>query len=312
MKRWPPFGTSDGTPWTNGNPAIGQRGSVIDARAIDHAQAEIVNAITRLGLTPSANDLTQLGRAIQNAIDAATGGGPADGYVTVESARARLPIFPEVLTADGRLTITSPSSGTVLVAPTGILRHRGIFDVNMADIAEVNRTFSVLPSKVAHLRWSPSGGLALRYLDDPLYNAGSASEDSVQFDSTFDDVLLARIITDASAVPVITRLSNRAQLTLSKILTQTSYSTDGGGSDWFTFLDVYDWARAPTTFSFNVARGQRDNEASDNDFNIRPSGATLTDLATGPAQFSIQRYRISQTVMRDWTTTLEMHFSARA
>lgn len=248
MKKWPPFGTSDGTPWTNGNPAVGQRGSVIDARAIDHAQTEIVNAITRLGLTPDANNLEQLGLAIQNAIDAATGGGSADGYVTVESARARLPIFPEVLTADGRLTITSPSSGTVLVAPTGILRHRGIFDVNMSDIAEVNRTFSVLPSRVAHLRWSPSAGLSLRYLDDPLYNASSSSEASDRFDSSYDDVLLARIITNSSAVPAITSLVNKHNLmTLGiqgKTVTRTTTANFGLYVVPFDPI-VLNWARTP-------------------------------------------------------------------
>ncbi|MEH0076053.1 hypothetical protein V6L76_17260 [Pannonibacter sp. Pt2] len=240
MKRWPPFGTSDGTPWTNGNPAIGQRGSVIDARAIDHAQAEIVNAITRLGLTPDANNLEQLGLAIQNAIDAATGGGPADGYVTVESARARLPIYPAVLAANSRLTVTSPVSGTIVVAPTGTIRHRGVFDVALADIAEPARTFTMLPSRVAHLRWTAAGGLQRFYLDDPVYNPSSLPEADASFDTGYDSALLARIVTDASANCTITTLSNAHKLVYRDASSGAAeVITTGSGNDGARYIAVF-------------------------------------------------------------------------
>lgn len=212
MKRWPPFGTSDGTEWTNGNPATGERGSVIDARAIDHSQAEIVNAITRLGLTPDEADLEQLGKAIQNAIAAATGGGDTGDFLTMATARARLPIYPEITNAVGKITVTEPSSGTILVGTTDTLRHRGVYDVAFSDIAEVDRTFAMLPSKVAHLRWSSAGGLERFYLDDAAYNPSGLPETDESFDSSYDSALLARIVTDASAAATITPLVNKAEI----------------------------------------------------------------------------------------------------
>ena len=208
MKRWPPYGTQDGTDWTNGNPATGTRGSVIDARAIDHAQAEIVNAISRLGLTPDKDDLEQLGKAIQNAIAAATGGGETEDFLTMATARARLPVYPEILTADAKLAVTSPSSGTLFVPAAGTIRHRGVYDVLISDYTDVERTFNLLPSKVAHLRWSAASGLERFYLDDAGYNPSGLPETDVTFDSTYDSALLARVVTDASAVATVTNLVN--------------------------------------------------------------------------------------------------------
>lgn len=249
MRIYPPYGTEDGTPWINGNPATGERGSVIDGRAIDHSQQEIVNAIIRLGLTPDAADLEQLGKAIQNAIAASTGSAPTGDYLTLATARARLPIYPEVLTSTGRLTVTSPSSGQILVGSAGAIRHRGIFDVAMADLSEGARTFVVLPSKTSHLRWSPSGGLQRCYLDDGAYNPSGLPETDASFDSTYDSALLARIVTDASANATITTLINRDRLMhaslTTKIVTRTS-STSGGGL-FVTPFDpvVLNWSRTP-------------------------------------------------------------------
>lgn len=255
MIRWGPFNEPPGTPWRNGNPATGTRGSIIDARAVDHSQAEIVNAITRLGLTPDRDNLEQLGIAIQNAIAAATGGGDTSGFVTVETARARLPIFPEVLTADGRLTITSPSSGTLLVNPAGTIRHRGVHDVVVSDIDEVDRTFAMLPSKVAHVRWSPSNGFDRLYLDDPVYNPLGLPETDPSFDTAYDSALLARATTDTSANVTITTLANLHQ---SEFLEGTGRVTDGiAYSSAQTAYGSFAAVRAGNTFVYNSARKPR-------------------------------------------------------
>ncbi|MCH8476188.1 MAG: hypothetical protein LAT55_13285 [Opitutales bacterium] len=245
MKPWPPFGTPDGTPWQNGNPSTGQRGSIIDARAIDHPQTEIANAIIALGLTPDANNLQQLGQAIQNAIAAATGGGDVSQFVTMATARARLQIYPEVMTADGRLTITSPSSGTLFVSPTGAIRHRGIFDVEMSAIDEIDRTFAMLPSKVAHIRWSPSSGLQRLYLDDEAYNPSGLPEADLAFDSGYDRALLARATTDSSANVTITSLSNLPRL--AQRVSRAPALGDGGSSSSSGPTPVHDigWGRTP-------------------------------------------------------------------
>lgn len=293
MIRWAPFGQPAGTPWRNGNPAVGERGSIIDARAIDHAQAEIVNAISRLGLTPDANNLEQLGLAIQNYVSSLTGEGGDDTFLTVPSARATLPIFPEVLTADGRLAISSPSSGTLFVAATGGIRHRGVFDVLMSDIAEVNRTFAMLPSKVAHLRWSPTGGLERFYLDDPAYNPLGLAETDPSFDSSYDSALLARASTDAGANITITSLINRDRLMHAVIRTQTFARTSsvvGGGGFIAPFDPVtLNWARTPIhTASASRSGYSSSLPAPPEEPFVLSSG--VTSDGTGSATASVSRY----------------------
>ena len=174
------------------------------------------------------------------------------------SARATLPIYPEVLTADGRLAISSPSSGTLFVAASGAIRHRGVFDVLMSDIPEVDRTFTMLPSKLAHLRWSPSGGLQRLYLDDPAYNPLGLPETDVAFDASYDSALLARATTDPSANVTITRLRNldRGQMLFERTTPLSFGATVTLHADNYTC----DFARRPMI----MLRGFNENASASN------------------------------------------------
>lgn len=288
MRIYPPYGTDDGTPWTNGNPATGERGSVIDARSIDHSQQEIVNAIIRLGLTPDAADLEQLGKAIQNAIAASTGSAPTEDYLTLATARARLPIYPEVLTSTGRLTVTSPSSGQIIVGSAGSIRHRGIFDVAMADLSEGARTFVVLPSKTSHLRWSPSGGLQRFYLDDGAYNPSGLPETDASFDSTYDSALLARIVTDASANATITVLTNRNRL-MAQTRASGAATPLGAGTLSYTSSMMLGWSRTP---QIQHISGSVQADAT-------PAGS-MDHIAGWVDNIVVTRYQAQARVRTDW------------
>ncbi|EGJ50261.1 gp53-like domain-containing protein [Desulfocurvibacter africanus] len=66
MRYTPPVGAVDpGAPYVDGNPAAGIQGSAVPAAAIEHPQREIAAVIEAAGLTPDAEDLTQLQQAIQ-------------------------------------------------------------------------------------------------------------------------------------------------------------------------------------------------------------------------------------------------------
>lgn len=65
MKYQQPFGTVDGSPYINGNPATGTQGSIPPAESIEHPQRELVDLITKEGLIPSSLDLGQVAKAIQ-------------------------------------------------------------------------------------------------------------------------------------------------------------------------------------------------------------------------------------------------------
>src|SRR5262252_5039410 len=66
MKYNPPYGVADpNAPYLNGNPSIGQPGSIPPAESIEYPQREIVNFLTDTGLTPANTDLHQLAKAVQ-------------------------------------------------------------------------------------------------------------------------------------------------------------------------------------------------------------------------------------------------------
>lgn len=216
MRLWPPRNKPPGTEWVNANPATGERGSIVEARAIDHSQQEIVNAITRFGLTPDEHDREQLGKAIENKIQSETGGGDTASFATIATLRSKLRFYPETTTADGRLAISSPSAGTIFVAATGSVIHRSIFEHVIGEIPELDRTFSTLPSKVYHLLQNlNSGALSLRDVTDSGYNPGGLPETDKGFDSSYDQALHARIVTNSSNEATITPLVNRSTLQMS-------------------------------------------------------------------------------------------------
>jgi hypothetical protein len=63
-----PYGTPAGSPYVNGNPATGVQGSIPPAAAFEAPQREIVNLITKAGMTPSSGDLQQFAKAIQSGL----------------------------------------------------------------------------------------------------------------------------------------------------------------------------------------------------------------------------------------------------
>lgn len=312
MKYVQPLGEAADAAYVDGNRSAGTKGSVVPAAAVEYPQREIDHVISFFGLTPANTDLQQLRKAIEAAISAATGGGDTSQFLLVSQARARLPIFPEIQSADGKMNVTSPSAGTVQVPTAVTFTHRGIYPVSTSDYIEDDRTFTTLANKTYHLRWTPVGGFALEDLADSGYNASVLAESNTAFDSSYDDMLVARVVTNASNVATITNLVNRSQITLSEILTGTNIRSSGTNNTLFDFESTFDWARTPSTWSFYVA-SRVNNQGTDADFNIRPIGeiADVVDPTVNPAAFNINRYKIAQTVMSDFDTQLRFHFSAR-
>ncbi|MBX5112677.1 hypothetical protein [Rhizobium lentis] len=206
-----PYGSADpNAPYIDRNTPGAQSGSRVPAAAVEHPQREIMAVITAAGITGSSDDLTQLLQAIEALISAATGGGDTSNFVLMPAARARLPIFPTVLTSDGRIPVSSPSTGQVRVPAGYDFLHRGIFAVTT-----VQTDFATVANKTYHLRWSPSAGFALKDLADVTYNPTVAAETSSVFDSAYDDMLVARAVTNASNIATITTLSNKDRMSIS-------------------------------------------------------------------------------------------------
>lgn len=125
----------------------------------------------------------------------------------MSQAKSRMLFYPEVLTADGRMAVTSPAVGTVRV-PGGVnFLIRGIYQVT-----SVQDDFATAPSKIYHLRWNEVDGFTLRDLADAAYNPSAYPEINEQFDSDYDNMLIARVVTNSSNVATITNLANKHDL----------------------------------------------------------------------------------------------------
>lgn len=246
MKYNQPYGSTDpNAPYVDRDTPGAVAGSRVPAAAIEHPQREIMAVIAAAGIAPNGADLTQLLQAIQKIVDAATGGAGDANYVLMTQARNRLPIFPEVQTADGRLAVISPSAGTVRLMPGYDFLHRGIFNVTT-----VQQDFPTSPSKTYHLRWNPSDGFALKDVAGLTYNPGSVPEISPAFDSTYDDMLIARVVTNPSGVAEITTLSNKQSLFATGEFPFVGYTFQDdvapSGITNYRAVDL-NWARIPFT-----------------------------------------------------------------
>ena len=233
------------------------------------------------GIVGSQGDDTITLQAIEALIAASTGGGTATDYILMSQARSRLPIFPDVQTADGSFGVTSPSNGTIRV-PAGVsFLHRGVYLVNSAqtDLATVG-------SKTYHVRWRSTTGFGIFALDDPSYNPGSLSEKDKAFDSTFDDMLIARVTTTSGNVPTITNLLNKTRL---------AYNNEKRSSlpDTLTWTTLsgsavpLNWARTPQLFFTALTEFRSENSGPDGE--QMPSGRGII-RATGARLVNESRY----------------------
>lgn len=182
-------------------------------------QAELGHLIGYAGLTDSPDDLQQVRKAIEALIASATGTGATSDYILMNQARSRLLFYPEVLnSADGKINLTVPTGGQVRVASGVSILHRGIHQMSTSDFDELSRTFSTVASKTYHVRMNMAPGaeaLSINDLADSGYNSGSLAESDPSFDSTYDDMLIARVVTNASNVATITPLANWHRLVAS-------------------------------------------------------------------------------------------------
>lgn len=208
-------------------------------------EAEVGGVISYAGLTPTDADYAQLRKAIVLLIAAATGGGETTDYLLISQASSRLPIFPEVMSTDGKINFTAPVTGTVRL-PGGVdIMHRGI---NV--VTSVQTDFATIASRTYHIRWNPTDGFELLHTANAIYNPEGLAETDPFFDSTYDDILLARVVTNAGNIATITPLANKAKLFAQGIKTfnpsDTAWQPVGTIDAITSYLtETIDWARTP-------------------------------------------------------------------
>jgi hypothetical protein len=253
----------------------------------------VAKVIEEAGVTGPDGDLTKLYRSIEALIFALapvpdTGGGPDfTGLVTMALMRARNPAYPETLTSDGRIACSVLGTGQFRIPGNVSFIHRGIFQVTTTQ-TDLNTD----PSKVYHLRWNSTDGFVLRDLASGSYNPGTLAETASVFDSTYDDMLIARVVSNSSNALTITNLVNlnRMQFQGSASGAGTIFNS-GTGSDGVRYDASFalNWARTPVA-SFTGSVRQQNTPSLQGYANWMPE-----------ANIAVTRYGLSARVQSDWS-----------
>lgn len=249
------------------------------------------------GVAGSDTDFNTTLLNIQALIDAATGGAATENYLLISQANARLPIFPEFLTSDGRINVVSPSTGTVKI-PAGVsFMHRGI-----SPHETVETDFSTVANKTYHLRWNTTDGYVLKDTADVTYNPSALVETDTSFDSTYDDMLISRVITNSSNVPTITNLANKSRLVLNSLMQAQNWRNPNQNQASADFQLTINWARQPDQRAYNMSYREWNQIASlpDTDFIIGSYGSNATQITASPIySYPISRYESKFAIMID-------------
>lgn len=273
-------------------------------------EAEIGSVVNFAGIGQTDARMTNLLEAIQQLIASAIGALPTgpdtapdtSGFLMLSQAVARLPIFPDVQTTDGRFGVTSTGVGNVHL-PAGVsFLQRGI-----RPVVSAAQDFATIASKTYHLRWRGSTGLySLLDLADTGYNPALVAETDTRFDSTFDDMLIARVITNASNVPVITDLANKDRLLL-EMLNAGALNNPATNDALRTTVLNWNLARRPQC-AIEVTNIQTSPNAGQN--NTFPASATH-DHDYQVTRANQNRYGVSLTLSRDWGLNMDILANVR-
>lgn len=205
-------------------------------------EAELKNIQDAGGVIGAAGQFDQVLEAILNLISAAVGpdtSGDTSNFVLMSQARLRLPIFPDVITpTNGIIGVISTGAGNVRLPAGAKFLHRGIFEITTS-----LTDFLTDPNKVYHLRWNPTDGFQLIDTTDGVYNPTALAESNAAFDSKYDDMLIARVVTNAGNNPTITNLVNKHDL-----IYDGQVTGPGGTSSttiWYDGSFTLNWARTP-------------------------------------------------------------------
>lgn len=224
-------------------------GTAVQAPFLNGTLMQLRRAIRGMGIAENNADDDMLLKAIQAA---------AAGLVTEAALLANLPIH--ALVGATGLIAYSTGAGSIVVSTGQSITRRGVRSHQIDNLSIGNRTFVTAASKTYHLRWYapgigraapasswPDGRLYLEDIIDPTYNPSVLAETNAAFDSTFDNVLLARVVTNGANALTVTPLVNKPTLSAYLTVSGTSGAMTGNLGSTYTGSVTFDWGRAPAT-----------------------------------------------------------------
>lgn len=210
-------------------------GTLLSAQDFNMFVAQLREAIRGMGVTESPTDDLMLLKAIQAA------------SIDIVALSENVQLFPEAKTADNKLTVSAGTGEVVLSAVEDVV-FRGLVKVSTFDWSLAQRTLAHLANKTYHLRLSLAGGFALKDLADAGYNASALDEGDPAFDTTYDDMLIAKVVTNGSNVATITRLLNAHAISTEqqRVVQNLEFEDNTNPVDIVNGEDVtLDWSRRP-------------------------------------------------------------------
>lgn len=271
---------------------------------LNRVESELGEVISFFGITPSDDRFTQLREAIEAGISAATGGGDTSQFLLVSQARARLPIFPQIESADGKINVNSPAAGTIRIPGNVQFMHRGIFPITTSET-----DFATDASKTYHVRWNSTDGFSLNDLTGGgSYNPSTLSEDDDSFDSKYDDMLISRVITNSSNIATITNLVNFDRLWFNGPLELVDITDPSTNITSGRMQQTLDWSRTPKYKAFSQSTKSWDKGSDplgDHDEYLRDDRGINAEIGS----FPVNRYETHFSLGRDYVSSLRMDVS---
>lgn len=178
MKYEQPYGAAADAPYVNGDPSIGQAGSIPPAASIEHPQREIVNVISKAGATPTDASLVQLAQAIQSGqLIYAEDTGTANNYSVALSQipSTILPGFMIVMKPGN--SNNGPSVVTVNGAASKDIKRRGGSDLIEGDILADVLTALLYTGTHYELAWQTANGPVYLTAPSVYFVNGSTGND---------------------------------------------------------------------------------------------------------------------------------------
>ncbi len=152
--------------------------------------------------------------------------------VDMATLRQRLLFYPEILSNGGLFQFTT-STGQIVINAGQSWLHRGIYLDSTDNYASGARTFSTAANKTYHLRWEYNGGapaFTLKDLSNGVYNPSSLAETDSSFDSNYDDMLMALVVTNGSNALTGPALKNKDRLMLTGTDATSSFGVGSSGA----------------------------------------------------------------------------------
>jgi hypothetical protein len=174
------------------------------------------------------------------------------------------PFYPEITTNDGVFLFTT-STGQIIINTAQDWIHRALREYSSTSFSGGDRTFATSANKTYHLRWYapdhanapsgtyPFGRFMLRDVADTgSYNPSALPDADVGLDTKFDDMLIARVVTNGSNALTVTPLVNKAYLRFQGYQEAVNNGvpiivTSGSGADGVQYTATFtlNWSRTP-------------------------------------------------------------------